>query len=136
MIESLRTGPEESAHGSLSILETDPIAPRVVTGLAKIGLATRHQAWSEGRGLTPSQGQILALLRAHPQRSMRVTELAAALAVTAPTASVAVAALEQKGLVRKAKAPDDARARAITLTDEGEHQAHRAANWSDFLLTA
>jgi DNA-binding MarR family transcriptional regulator len=132
MSDALRSADESV----LSVLEADPIGPRVVTGLAKIGLATRHHAWSEARGLTPSQGQILALLRAHPRRSMRVTDLAIAMAVTAPTASVAVAALEQKGLVRKTRATDDARARAITLTEEGDREAQRAANWTDFLLSA
>ena len=136
MAETLLPERDRWANEAPSVLETDPIGPRVVTGLAKIGLATRHRAWSEAGGLTPSQGQILALLRAHPQKSMRVTELAAAMAVTAPTASVAIASLEQKGLVRKTRSPYDARARSITLTEEGEREAARAANWSDFLLTA
>jgi DNA-binding MarR family transcriptional regulator len=136
MIEALLLTGEECTLSADDALGADPIGPRVVTGLAKIGLATRHHAWSASRGLTPSQGQILAMLRAHPQRSMRVTQLAAAMAVTAPTASVAVAALEQKGLVQKARAGDDARARAISLTEEGEREAVRAANWSDFLLSA
>lgn len=118
--------------------EADPLGQRVVTGLAKIGLATRHRAWSEaeGRGLTPTQGQILALLRLRPETGMRLSEVAATLAVTAPTASVAVRTLVDKGLVRKARAPDDARAVAITLTEAGRREAERAAGWSDFLLSA
>jgi DNA-binding MarR family transcriptional regulator len=124
------TGEGESAF------ETEPIAKRVVTGLTKIGLATRHRAWVEGQGLTPAQGQILALLRARDPAGMRLTEIAEAMAVSAPTATVAVQALVRKGLLQKIRAGDDRRARAITLTDEGRREAQRAAGWSDFLMTA
>ena len=46
----------------------EPLDRRVTTGLAKIGIALKQQAWAEagGRGLTPTQGQALALLRANP----------------------------------------------------------------------
>jgi hypothetical protein len=46
----------------------EPLAQRVTTGLAKVGIALKQQAWAEagGRGLTPTQGQVLALLRANP----------------------------------------------------------------------
>ena len=56
----------------------DPLEQRLVTGLAKIGLATRHRARAEaeGRGLTPTQGQITALLRARGETGMRLSELA------------------------------------------------------------
>jgi DNA-binding MarR family transcriptional regulator len=117
-------------------MEADPLDARVVTGLAKIGLATRHRAWADGQGLTPTQGQILALLRARPGTALRLAEIAEAMAVSPPTATVAVQALERKGLVRKSRAADDARARAITLTAAGEREAQRAAGWSEFLLAA
>jgi DNA-binding MarR family transcriptional regulator len=117
-------------------LEADPLAARVVTGLAKIGLATRHRAWTEGQGLTPLQGQILALLRQQCANGMGLSAIAKALAITAPTASLAVQALERKQLVRKTRAADDARVRVITLTETGQQEALRAASWSDFLLTA
>ncbi|HET7094903.1 MAG TPA: MarR family winged helix-turn-helix transcriptional regulator [Thermomicrobiales bacterium] len=118
-------------------IDVDPIDVRIVNGLAKIGLATRHRAWSEAEasGLTPTQGQILALLRASPT-GLRLSELAARLAVTPPTASVAVRTLTAKGLVRKERAPADARGVVLTLTALGVRQAERAAGWSDFLLTA
>ena len=118
--------------------EADPIGRRVVTGLVKIGLATRHRAWVEasGQGLTPTQGQALALLRRRPEVGMRLAELAAELAVTPATTSEAVRVLAEKGLVRKVRAADDARALAITLTDAGRQAADRAAGWADFLLAA
>ena len=48
----------------------EPLDRRVTTGLAKIGIALKQQAWAEagGRGLTPTQGQVLALLRAIGER--------------------------------------------------------------------
>ncbi len=110
----------------------------IVTGLTKIGLATRHHAWVEAseQGLTPTQGQILALLRFGSQRGMRLSEIASALAITPATTSEAVRVLDDKQLVRKTRAPDDARALAITLTPTGHDVATRAASWSDFLLDA
>jgi len=118
--------------------EADPLGKRLVTGLAKVGLATRHRAWSEaeGQGLTPTQGQILALLRLHPETGMRLAEVAEAMAIAPPTASVAVRALVAKGLVAKSRARDDARAVALTLTEAGRREAERAAGWTDFLLAA
>jgi hypothetical protein len=67
---------------------------------------------------------------------MRLTEIAAAMAVKPATATVAVQALERKGLVRKTPDPRDARARVIALTTNGQREAERAAGWSDFLLGA
>lgn len=114
----------------------DP-ASHLVAGLAKIGMAVRHQAWeaSEHQGLTPTQGQILALLRPQPQ-GLLVSELAEGLAISSATTTVALQALERKGLVRKSRSLLDGRARIITLTEEGKAEAARAATWSDFLLTA
>ncbi|HET7559265.1 MAG TPA: MarR family winged helix-turn-helix transcriptional regulator [Limnochordia bacterium] len=113
-------------------------AHQAVTALAKIGLALRHQAWAsaESHALTPTQGQILTLLQARAPEGARLAELAAGLAVSPPTASVAVQALVEKGLVAKARAADDARALEIRLTDAGRAEAARTANWTDFLLGA
>jgi DNA-binding MarR family transcriptional regulator len=113
----------------------EPVARRVATGLHKIGLALRNQAWAGAgqRGLTPTQGQILGALRT---RALRLAEIAAALGVTAPTASDAVRALVDKGLVAKEKDPDDARAVRHRLTAAGESEARSAAAWPDFLVDA
>jgi DNA-binding MarR family transcriptional regulator len=119
-------------------LTHDPVGRRVTIGLAKIGLATRSRAWQEAgvAGLTPTQGQILALLRARPARAMRLTALAQGLAVTLATTSDAVRALTAKGLVRKDRSPADGRAIAISLTEAGKREADRVVGWSDFLLDA
>jgi DNA-binding MarR family transcriptional regulator len=115
----------------------EPLAQRVTTGLAKVGIALKQQAWAEagGRGLTPTQGQVLALLRATPG-GLRLGALAAQLGVTAPTASDSVAALHRKGLVAKEPVAADGRAVVVRLTPTGTREAAAAADWPDFLLEA
>lgn len=118
----------------MSPLEPESLPDRLAAGLAKIGLALRSRAWREarGRGLSPTQGQILALLerRAAP---LTLEEIARELAVTPATASDAVAALQAKRLVRKGRSRGDRRALALTLTARGRKEAQRAASWPDFL---
>jgi DNA-binding MarR family transcriptional regulator len=118
--------------------ESEPVQRRLVNGLVKISLAARHRAWQEAveQGLTPTQGQALTLLRVRGETGMRLTELAAALAITPATTSETVDTLVTKGLVNKARAADDGRAVQITLTEQGQRAADNAAGWSDFLLTA
>jgi DNA-binding MarR family transcriptional regulator len=115
----------------------EPLARRVTTGLAKVGLALKHQAWAEagGRGLTPTQGQVLALLRANPA-GLRLGELAGQLGVTAATTSDSVGALHRKGLVAKLPLATDGRAVLVRLTPAGVREAAAAAAWPDFLLEA
>ncbi|NEQ51644.1 MAG: winged helix-turn-helix transcriptional regulator [Leptolyngbya sp. SIO3F4] len=115
-----------------------PIAQRVITGLSKISIALKSQSWqgAESQGLTPTQGQILALLQSHPEKGIRLSAVAKGLATSAATASDAVSSLVKKGLVSREQASDDRRAIAICLTPEGKHQAEQAASWPDFLLGA
>ena len=124
--------PEESASrvaGGTSEL--------ISSGLAKIGLALRHEAWRGGRGsrLSPTQGALLALLWRR-RRPLSLWELAEGLAVTAPTASDSLAALVQKGLAVKTRSPESGRSLSVRLTPEGEREAAQAAMWSDFLAEA
>lgn len=115
----------------------EPLARRVTTGLAKVGLALKQQAWAEagGQGLTPTQGQALALLRANPD-GLRLGALAGMLGVTAATTSDSVAALQRKGLVDKRPMAGDGRAVLVRLTPAGIQAAAAAAAWPDFLLEA
>lgn len=115
---------------------SEPLSERVVEGLAKLGLALRSQAWegASAQGLTPTQGQILTLLRSRPE-GLRLSQVAEGIAVSAPTASEAVAALVEKGLVRKDRG-GDLRSLRITLTARGQEHARQAASWPDFLLDA
>lgn len=113
-----------------------PLSRRVSTGLHKLALAIRHHDWEEGQraNLTPTQAQILARLHAHP--GCRLSDIAADLALTPATVSDAVAALHRKGLVRKERADDDARAVSLSLTSTGRRTAVATAAWPDFLADA
>jgi DNA-binding MarR family transcriptional regulator len=114
----------------------DPSPPaHIVTGLSKIGLVLRHEAWQDRvrTGLTPTQSQILALLRRGPRR---LTELADELGVSAATASDSLRVLVEKGLAAKDRSPADGRSLAARLTPAGRGAADRAAEWPDFLLEA
>lgn len=122
----------------MSAAENKSGSLRVVVGLSKISLALRNQAWqqAEDLNLTPTQGQILSFLKARTSLPSRLTDVAEGLGVTVQTASVAMSALLKKGLLRKQKHPDDARAMALYLTAEGDHVAQLATLWPDFLLSA
>jgi DNA-binding MarR family transcriptional regulator len=117
---------------------THSLTQRLMVGLTKIGLAVKSQSWQEASlsGLSPTQGQILSLLRAGHPAGMRLSKVAQELAVTPATASDAVSALVDKGMVQKSKAADDRRAIAITLTPLGQQQADQTLGWSDFLKVA
>lgn len=116
---------------------TQSISERVSTGLAKISLALKTKAWrgAAPARLTPTQGQVLVLLRSAP-RGLRLDEVARALGVTAPTASDSVAALVSKGLVVRGRSPDNPRAVSLTLSSEGAALAEQVSDWPDFLLRA
>ena len=113
-------------------------AHNVVTGLAKLGLALRHESWRrrERSGLTPTQAEILVFLRASGDRGVRLSELASGLGVTGATASESLRALHEKGLVTKERNAGDARALAIVLTERGRDEAEREAVWPDLFLEA
>ncbi len=117
---------------------SEPAARRVAAGLAKIGLALKHRAWQETgpRGITPTQGQILAILGARPSQGLTLSAIADELAVTPATTSDAVRALADKGMVRKLRSPADGRAVLVMLTDSGRAEADRLAGWPDFLGAA
>jgi DNA-binding MarR family transcriptional regulator len=114
-----------------------PLPERLAAGLAKISIALRSRAWRQagGRGLNPTQGQILVVLARSPE-PQTLFQIARELAITAATASDAVAALEAKGLVRKSRSGTDRRALAVSLTARGRREAQRAAGWPDFLAEA
>lgn len=121
------SAPFDSAAGST--------VQQVTVGLTKLGIAMKSRAWQETgmRGLTPTQAQVLALLHVRSRGSMRLSQLAAGLGVTAATMSEAVETLVRKGLVEKAREAEDGRALRITLTEAGRHEADRVAGWPDFL---
>jgi len=107
------------------------VVDHITAGLAKVAAALRSQAWEGGtaRKLTPTQGQILVLLA--ERAGMRLNDVAAELCMTAATASDAVAALVDKGLVKKERSPGDQRALTMTLTAAGRREAQRTTGWVD-----
>lgn len=115
----------------------DPVAGRAAQGLARVAQALRSHAWQAAgaRGLTPTQGQLLATLAA-TAGGLRLRALAEALGVTPATASEAVATLERKRLVSKARESDDARALVVTLTAAGRREAGRVSAWSEVVAQA
>ncbi len=116
----------------------DEVSNKLLGGLNRIGLAMRSAAWGEATesGLTPTQSQILAFIAARGAQSPRSGDAADALGITPQTASVAIAALVQKGLVIKAPDMNDRRAASLRLTRQGEVAARVATQWPDFLTNA
>ena len=116
----------------------DEVSNKLLGGLNRISLAMRSAAWGEATesGLTPTQSQILAFIAARGAQSPRSGDAADALGITPQTASVAIAALVQKGLVVKAPDMNDRRAASLRLTRQGEVAARVATQWPDFLTTA
>jgi DNA-binding MarR family transcriptional regulator len=115
---------------------SEPIERRIATGLHKLGLAMKHQAWRQANeeGLSPTQGQILAaLLIDGPQSG---SELAARLGLTLPTISDSARTLVEKGLAAKGPDPRHPRASLVALTAEGRAQAAKARAWPEFLAEA
>lgn len=116
----------------------DPVLGRLVFGIRKLGDVLRNEAWLSGQaeGLTPTQGQILVLLRGRRRAGLRLADIASDLRITSATASDAVKALVGKELVDKGPSPDDARAIAVRLTAEGRQTAWRVMQWSNFMADA
>lgn len=109
------------------------VVDHITAGLAKIAAALRSQAWEGGtaRKLTPTQGQILVLLAERGAQPVRLNDVAAALCLTAATASDAVITLVEKKLVKKERSAEDQRALAITLTAAGRREAQQTTGWAE-----
>lgn len=103
---------------------TDELLPRLLTGLVRVGMLLRSDGLRRGRalGLTPTQRQILLVLRA-PRQALRLAEVAAALDLGSPTVSAAVGALVRKGAVLRERDPGDRRALVLRLTATGRELA-------------
>ena len=113
---------------------SEPLPRRLAAGLARLSVALRAGQWrlAEAYGLTPTQSQALALVAARP--GLRISEVAKQLAITRPTASDTVAALERKRLLRREPDPRDARASGLMLTEAGIAMARDAGDWPAALL--
>jgi DNA-binding MarR family transcriptional regulator len=70
-------------------------------------------------GLTHFEFVVLSVLRFAPRNSMRMKDLATAVAATLPRLSHVVARLEARDLVERIPVPDDRRATDVQLTAAG-----------------
>ena len=70
-------------------------------------------------GITHASYVVLAMLSEAPDRSLRMSDLAARAHASPSRLSHAVARLEERGWVRRAPAEQDARGTVATLTDAG-----------------
>jgi len=126
------------SRGSLPYFDenSEPLASRIATGLHKIGLAMKQQAWQQANeeGLSATQGQILAALATHG--ALTGTELSQRLGVTLPTISDSVRVLVEKTLVTKSPDPRHPRASLLTLTKKGAQLGARARSWPEFMAAA
>lgn len=123
---------------SAQLLSGDGTEQSILIGFAKIGLMLKSQTGQDVSqyGLTPTQGQVLALLFNHGQLGLRLSDVSKPLGITAAAASDAVTALVEKGLLQKERSPHDGRAIVITLTAKGSQIAQQTSGWADFLLSA
>jgi DNA-binding MarR family transcriptional regulator len=69
--------------------------------------------------LTHFEYQVLAMLSEAPQRTLRMTALAARTNATLPRLSHVVGRLEDRGLVQRRPCPTDRRATNASLTEDG-----------------
>jgi len=115
---------------------TEPLSSRIATGLHKIGLAMKQQAWQQANeeGLSATQGQILAAIATHGP--LTGSELSQRLGVTLPTISDSVRVLVEKTLLTKSADPRHPRASLLTLTERGTQLGARARSWPEFMAAA
>lgn len=115
---------------------THPPASRIADGLDKLAKVIRQQAWGEawGRGLTPTQGQVLLSLIHHPEKRKTLPEIAADLCVSKVTACLTIQVLARKRLVRKERRKRVLDKLYVTLTPKGEEAASQATQWTGLLV--
>ncbi len=115
---------------------SEALERRIAAGLHKIGLALKHQTWLQAaeKGLSPTQGQILAALAM--DGPLTGSELAKRIGVTLPTVSDSARVLVEKGLVTKTPDQRHPRASLLALTTAGRKRATSARAWPEFLATA
>lgn len=119
----------------LPVAGEEPLESRIATALHKIGLAMKHHAWVKANedGLSPTQGQILAMLA---EGATTASVLSQRLGVSLPTISDSVRSLVDKSLVKKSPDERHPRASVLSLTARGEEHAKRARSWPELLASA
>jgi DNA-binding MarR family transcriptional regulator len=90
----------------------------VITGMARLTEALGRQLERDA-GLSLSEYEILVRLSESAERTMRMSELAAAVVHSRSRLTHAVGRLENRGLVQRRPCPDDRRGVNCHMTDEG-----------------
>lgn len=93
------------------------------------GMLTEHldRELRRDAGLPHTYYQVLAMLSEAPNRSLRMTDLAAAAWASPSRMSHAVDRLQEAGWVERTPAPGDKRGQLATLTDDGYRKLAEAA---------
>jgi len=121
---------------SKHLSKTQPLADRINDGLKRIAAAMRSDDWAAAQalGVNPTQLQILTYLDGRTG-GMRVTEIAAHLGVSQPTATDSITALERKGYVART-AGTDRRSTTIGITADGRDALREAGRSENVTRTA
>lgn len=112
-----------------------PDVRQITTAFQRLAAFWRANQWqvAKGKGLNPTQGEILARVAAQPERT---AHLAAHLGITPSSLSDTVSALVDKGLVLRRPDPEDGRARRIVATTKGQELAAQTPDAPDALDAA
>jgi len=120
--------------------ETMSLEPRVAAELMKISRTLTLMSWpprkSRSQSIGPTQGRILAFLRSRSHSQITLSALAENTALSPATASEAVRKLKERGLVRKVRSRDDARAIHLSLSAAGRRKAEQATTGENHLSAA
>jgi DNA-binding MarR family transcriptional regulator len=117
--------------------DPDPVTIRLREGFERIALVMRAESWTSAgeAGINPIQAQVLALLTARPA-GLRPKQIAAHLAVSAPSIADTLSALERKGLLERSPDPTDARAVIARATRDGRELGRRIAGAASTVTAA
>ncbi|WP_407527003.1 MarR family winged helix-turn-helix transcriptional regulator [Methylobacterium oryzisoli] len=115
----------------------DPVLFRLREGFERVALVLRADLWAAAgqARLNPTQVQVLALLAARPA-GLRAKDIAAELAVSAPSMADTLAALERKRLLQRTPDPADGRAVIARLTEDGRTLGHAVASAASQVMAA
>lgn len=116
---------------------SQPLPDALASALRRLAHLAQTSLWDQwaSHKLTPTQRKILMFLGTH-RDVVRLSAVAKELGVTPASASDSVTALENRGLLRKRRNNEDARAVAILLTPEGRKALGALAALPDSMGTA
>ncbi|MDT7574607.1 MAG: hypothetical protein QOH17_940 [Pseudonocardiales bacterium] len=104
-------------HTGVTAVVDEALAELATRLRLAVGRLSRRVRIDGGESVPPLQ--LSALVTIEQRGPLRLSELARREAVTAPTMSRVLSALDEQGLVVRAADPQDARGVLITLSDEG-----------------